>query len=151
MFFIFGWGHQTVKEHGIPGIYHCGNCNNDKPWMLYSRRSWFTLFFIPIIPYASEHLLVCPVCNHGIKLDEQKFKELKAAAESNAQPANNTITQEEYTDRTNELPFAQNSGGATEADALAGKTETQINYLRQMREIEQEREAKKKSAEEAEK
>jgi len=68
MFVIFGWGHQARKEFGatLPAI--CPNCGNKCYWHLTRVRVWFTLFFIPVIPYSSQHWLLCEVCSRGIEL-----------------------------------------------------------------------------------
>lgn len=142
MFFVFGWGRQTVKRHGAVGIFHCQHCNNDKHWVLFSRKTWFTLFFIPVIPYSSEHLMICPICNHGVKLDRVKFEEYKAIAEGKMDLINKKITQDEHAERIEEISASQPNSNLIEENTMTGKTETQLNYIRQMKEIEQERRSK---------
>jgi hypothetical protein len=141
MFIVFGWGRQTIKNYGPVLKYHCDHCHNEKHWILYRRRTWFTLCFVPVIPYSTEYMMTCPVCNHSVKLDKKKFEEFKAIALCNTDLINNVITQEQHAARMGELlgSTADKSGDDSE---WAGKTETQKNYLRQMREIEQERAAK---------
>ena len=92
MFFIFGWGTQTTKEYGPVDIYHCNHCNNDKPWVVMSRTSWFTLFFIPIIPYGSDNFLICPICKYGVSLHGKKFEQAKTLAKCNAKLLANEVT-----------------------------------------------------------
>lgn len=138
MFLIFGWGKQTVKNHGPVSIYHCNHCNNDKTWTLYSRKTWFTLFFIPVIPYKTEHLMLCPICNQGVELDNEKFNKLKAIAECNMDLINKKITQEEHTEMMRGLSSAVNKNDL-EDNNLSGKTETQLNYIKQMKEFEEQR------------
>jgi len=152
MFFVFGWGRQTVKKHGPVQVYHCEHCNNNKTWQLYSRKTWFTLFFIPIIPYSNESLLLCPVCSHGVKIDKDKFNELKTIAQCNMDLINKKITEEEHSQRmklikTNGSKPSNIKEGSSENNLennseidLEGKTETQKNYIRQMNEIRKERE-----------
>ncbi|MDF2985075.1 MAG: hypothetical protein K0R50_585 [Eubacterium sp.] len=140
MLFIFGWGKQTVKNHGPVQIFHCDHCNNDKYWTLYSRRTWFTLFFIPVIPYQTEHLMLCPICNHGVKLDNAKFNELKPIAQCNLDMINKKITQEQHSEIMKGLASSANKN-VIEENNLSGKTETQINYLKQMKEMEEQRNA----------
>ncbi len=138
MLFIFGWGHQTVKNHGPVGVYHCEHCNNEKYWTLYSRRTWFTLFFIPVIPYKTENMLLCPICNHGVKLEALKFNELKQVAQCNMDLINKKITQEQHGQIL--ASIASSTGKNLNAgDSLAGKTETQINYINQMKELEKQK------------
>jgi uncharacterized protein YlaI len=140
MFFIFGWGKQTVKNHGPVHIFHCDHCNNDKNWTLYTRKTWFTLFFIPVIPYQIEHLMLCPICNHGVKLDNEKFNELKAVAQCNSDLLSQKITQEQHSDMMRALASPPDGSSVGDKD-LTGKTETQINYIKQMRELENQRDS----------
>jgi len=137
MFFIFGWGHQTVKNHGPVKVYHCEHCNNDKVWMLHSRRTWFTLFFIPVIPYSTEHLMFCPICHYGVKVENAKFNELKAIAQCNLDLMNKKITEEQHAEILKGL--ASEDKNYMYNDALSEKTETQLNYIKQMNEINEQR------------
>ncbi len=74
---IFGWGKQTLKEFGTLGESYCQRCHNGTHRRLVLRRIWFTLFFIPIIPYRTEYLVVCPICNGGTLLDKEEFEILR--------------------------------------------------------------------------
>jgi hypothetical protein len=140
MFIIFGWGKQTLKSFGPVLKYHCDHCHNEKYWVLYCKRTWFTLFFIPVIPYSTEYLMLCPVCRYGVKLTKDKFVEYKAIAQCNTDLINKVITQEEHAARMDDLLRTKTNSNADDAE-WAGKTETQKNYLRQLREIEEERAA----------
>ncbi|MCK4744799.1 zinc-ribbon domain-containing protein [Candidatus Parcubacteria bacterium] len=99
---IFGWGHQTVKNYGVVFKNQCGNCKNDDYWQLIKTTTWFTLFFIPIIPYNVRHLLICPICEHGVELNNTKAYEFKNIAEANTDLINNKITMGEYQERVGE-------------------------------------------------
>ena len=143
MFFVFGWGMQTVKNLGEVSIYHCNHCNNDRPWTLHIRRTWFTLFFIPIIPYSTQRFMICPICKNGVLLNQQQFNDLKAMAECNTDFNKNKITQEEYSNRMSQLASVNSNANSSDEMSSAGKTETQLNYLRQMKELELERERNK--------
>lgn len=96
---IFGWGHQTIKNFGITFKNYCSSCNNEDYWQLLRITTWFTLFFIPIIPYKQKYFLMCPVCEKGIYLKGDKFDELRDLAEANTDLANNRITIQEYNER----------------------------------------------------
>ncbi|MCX7746053.1 MAG: zinc ribbon domain-containing protein [Clostridia bacterium] len=79
MFVIFGWGRRTTKDYGPTLPMRCGNCNNNVYSRLIHVRTWFTLFFIPVIPYESKHYLLCDVCTRGFELhgaDVERFKEM---------------------------------------------------------------------------
>ncbi|NLK86597.1 MAG: zinc-ribbon domain-containing protein [Clostridiaceae bacterium] len=141
MFIVFGWGRQTLKSFGPVLKYHCDHCHNEKHWVLYCKRTWFTLFFIPIIPYSTEYLMLCPICKYGVKLEKDKFEEYKAIALCNTDLINKAITQQEHAARMDELLSPTLNKNTDDAD-WAGKTETQKNYLRQLKEIEEERAAR---------
>jgi len=35
---------------------------------------YITLFFLPVAPYKTTYTYFCPVCNHSITLDKEKFE-----------------------------------------------------------------------------
>lgn len=100
-----GWGKQMVKVFGLINAQVCGHCNNMGQRSIVKITTWFTLFFIPIIPYRTRYLLICPVCRDSIKISKEEFKHL-----------------------------IQN-GTINVHDEYAGKTETQIAYLKAMKEM----------------
>ncbi len=93
---IFGWGRQTTWNVGPVFRQHCNHCNNDEYWRLLRRTTWFTLFFIPIIPYATQWWLLCPVCQYGLKLKDDQVKQFQPIAEGNQLLATKQITEQEY-------------------------------------------------------
>ena len=80
---IWGFGKTIKKVIGAIMRRQCQYCNRDSIWELCIVRTWFTLFFIPVIPYKSKYCVVCPNCDSYIELDKDKFLELKAHLESN--------------------------------------------------------------------
>jgi hypothetical protein len=69
MFIIFGFGRRTVRLLGFTAARLCGNCHNTSPWKVMKITRWFTLFFIPVIPYSSKYVAMCPTCSRGVELD----------------------------------------------------------------------------------
>jgi hypothetical protein len=45
-------------------------------------RSWFTLFFIPIIPYRVRHMMMCTTCGGNVELDAERMAQAKHVIES---------------------------------------------------------------------
>lgn len=90
MFFLFGWGHQTTKNYGPTLPIRCPNCNNDTVWHLGRTKTWFTLFFIPVIPYRTDRYYVCEICAHGKLLDSAEFEEAVALNERTQAPTMET-------------------------------------------------------------
>ncbi len=93
---IYGWGKTTIKEFGPTQAYKCGHCQNEKPWVLQRITTWFTLFFIPIIPYSIKKVLLCPVCRHGSELTGDLFEKLKPTAINNQLLLSGKISKQEY-------------------------------------------------------
>lgn len=111
---IFGFGKITRKIIGRIMEKQCNYCNQLSIWELCLVRTWFTLFFIPIIPYKKQYMLMCPHCGSYMALSKEQFEEMKMR----------TVSQ----------------GGSTQAFAgelsdeikYPGKTPTQIAYIKQM-------------------
>ncbi|HUD44468.1 MAG TPA: zinc-ribbon domain-containing protein [Patescibacteria group bacterium] len=115
---IFGWGRRTVKSIGVVFKNLCNNCHNEEYWVMTKVVTWFTLFFIPIIPYETKYFLSCPVCKYGVTLDDNQLEKLKPIAETNQLFAEGKITQEDYAARLNEL----NSGSINQVEAKVEET-----------------------------
>ncbi len=100
---IFGWGRQIIKQIGITFKNFCSHCNNEEYWILTRITTWFTIFFIPIIPYSIKYFLSCPVCKYGLTLDQKQLEEIKPIAEANQLLIEGKITQDEYQARINQI------------------------------------------------
>lgn len=96
MFFLFGWGRRTLTNHGATYAVKCPNCNNTKFWNLIHLKLWFTLFFIPVFPYESKHLIVCPVCQNGITLKGQQLVRAQKLNHYSLAFVNKTMSEEDY-------------------------------------------------------
>jgi predicted RNA-binding Zn-ribbon protein involved in translation (DUF1610 family) len=64
VFIIFGW-RNISKKLGDAEVYRCNHCNNIQMFEVWKVTSWFTLFFIPTIPYRAEYFFLCPICHNG--------------------------------------------------------------------------------------
>lgn len=115
---IWGWGKTTKKIIGSVFERSCNYCNSTEAWNLCIIRTWFTLFFIPIIPYRKKYCIACPKCWSYIELTEEQFQKIKLDITSGASNIKN------------------NQNSIPDDMKYAGKTETQINYLKQMEEYE---------------
>jgi hypothetical protein len=93
---FFGWGRRTY-HHAGPVLYQrCSNCKNANWFYLVVVRRWFTLFFIPLIPYERKHMLLCPVCNRGVSLAGAKLKQVKLLNQIAVLYTTNAISGDEY-------------------------------------------------------
>lgn len=93
---IFGWGHVTKKLYGPTMAIRCPTCNNDTWLQLYRYRKWFTLFFIPVIPYSSAHFLSCSVCSQGVELSDEQVERAQQLNALTIGLFNEEISKEDY-------------------------------------------------------
>lgn len=100
---LYGWGKQTRKNYGPVSKHACSHCKNEEYWTVHKITFWFTLFFIPIIPYKTIYFYMCPICESGIELPSDKFEEFKFVAENNKALIDGKIKEDEYTNRLNNL------------------------------------------------
>jgi Fe2+ or Zn2+ uptake regulation protein len=96
MFIIFGWGHQTIKQYGATLPIKCPNCNNSVFLHLVQTRTWFTLFFIPVIPYESKHYLLCEICGQGIELNGEEIDRAKELNQATSSFLSKEISEDQY-------------------------------------------------------
>lgn len=109
---IFGFGHRIVAKYGFVAKQQCCRCGNTVSREIQRHRLWFTLFFIPIFPYQTRYLIVCPICGAQEELSKEAFAELLGQHTQTA-----------------------SSEGAMESDPrYVGKTPTQIAFLKGMEE-----------------
>ena len=74
---IIGFGKITVSDLGETGSeQNCVWCSSRIFYHLILIRTWFTYFFIPLIPYRSEYGVECPACLNGVRITG---RELEAA------------------------------------------------------------------------
>ncbi len=77
MIIIFGWGKVTRSILCDMMEKHCSHCNTTKTWQACTMRTWFTLFFIPVIPYRTSYRIACPKCESYIQLSREQHGEIK--------------------------------------------------------------------------
>jgi hypothetical protein len=65
---LFGWGGGKPKDFGAAVPVLCPNCHNQTTLHYVKATRWFRLYFIPLIPYSTKHLLLCPVCSRGMEM-----------------------------------------------------------------------------------
>ncbi len=102
---IFGWGFVTKKVFKISFPVTCSHCHNEGFWTPLRTITWFTLFFIPIIPYSIKYFLTCPICEYGIRLKSDQIKEVKLLVKENEQlPSGKDLNNSEPMQVDNVLP-----------------------------------------------
>lgn len=74
---IVGWERRTRSVEATL-TRHCDRCSRTEMFRLERVRAWFTLFFIPLIPYDTQFWLLCSECRCGQKLSREEHKALVA-------------------------------------------------------------------------
>lgn len=96
MFIMFGWGKVTTKEVGSAGKVRCGRCGNVREWPYKKYTTWFTLFFIPIIPYKNILVKECPICKGAIVVDKEETSPKEGTFSNNSADDGLTDVQRNY-------------------------------------------------------
>lgn len=108
MLVIFGWTKESAPVRPALDAY-CWRCHKTSEWTLWRETEWVTFFYIKTIPFLRKHFLVCSRCRDKIPLDRSRSA-LIASERGHPELA-------EF----------------LESCQLAGKNETQRNFLRAMR------------------
>ena len=150
MFFLFGFGKQTIKKMGKIKERVCSHCHKPSQCILVKVVDWFTIFFIPVFPYLTRYALTCPLCDNARELSREELSEI--AAELMPLDAADSVDPDhtgEREDDSDDWFF----GGDSEKKSLLnstnkyeGKTPTQIAYLSKLEAREKELEAQEGKA-----
>jgi hypothetical protein len=73
MFFIFGL-RKKPGSRGPVFSSQCYHCKNHVDWIHFKVTDWFELFFIPLLPFRSEHYLACEICGYAVPLDGEESR-----------------------------------------------------------------------------
>lgn len=77
MFILFGIK-PTVKELGtLTNDHSCPSCGAVMRPILIRNSTFFTLFFIPVFPVHMKNYLICPKCQHSVKISFSTSRNLE--------------------------------------------------------------------------
>lgn len=77
-FTIIGFGKVTSKDLGETGQeQQCVWCSARVFYHLILERTWFTYFFIPVLPYRKQYLVACPACGGSVHIGGEEVKAAK--------------------------------------------------------------------------
>lgn len=74
---IWGYGKVTKSNNGDFMKKECKYCETTSMWRLIKNTTWFTLYFLPIIPYRVMYCVECPKCESCIEISKDQFIDLK--------------------------------------------------------------------------
>lgn len=96
---IFGFGGGRPKDRGAVVPMRCPNCGNENYFRHLSSTRWFSLFFIPLIPYSTKHFLLCPVCTQGRPLSREQAARAQEMTEWTGRFRAGSVSPDEYRER----------------------------------------------------
>jgi hypothetical protein len=102
-FVIFGWGHKTYRDYGPAKAHNCEENGSVEYYHLARRTQWFTIFFIPVFPYRTETILICPLCKLGERVGQKKFAHLRRLVEVHKAWLEGRITDSEHEFKVQQL------------------------------------------------
>src|SRR5437762_10250151 len=71
MAIIWGYRRGAARDLGPALAIRCSTCAELEFWHLHRSVTWFTIFFIPLIPLLRQHFLLCPKCGNGMELERE--------------------------------------------------------------------------------
>src|SRR5579872_2991100 len=87
MFILFGI--KRLQKRLATVLALCGQCGTPAAQVIVRISTWFSLFFIPVIPLGSKYISTCTFCGKSIKLDkDQALQTVSAAQHMSSQPPN---------------------------------------------------------------
>jgi len=120
--------------------------------MLVKVTEWFTLFFIPLVPYMSRFALVCPNCKNYTEVPKDELREVfKDLHPMSPSDETELFPPTDIQGGRPAWPFGDDEGRSPgigmQRSRYEGKNETQIAYLSKLEARERELEAQRESDE----
>jgi hypothetical protein len=84
MFLVFGI--KRMKKRLATMLALCGQCGSPAAQVVIRVSTWFSLFFIPVIPLGSKYSSTCTLCGKSVKLDKEQAMQMVAAAQQVSSP-----------------------------------------------------------------
>ncbi len=82
MFILFGFRRRAQRLAIVLQL--CSRCQTPAAQAVTRIRSFFTLFFIPVIPLGSRYITTCTLCGATTKITKEQADHLIASAQAQA-------------------------------------------------------------------
>jgi hypothetical protein len=76
---VLTFGSRSTSKLLATLYFVCRNCGNPAAQQLVKRGTWFTLFFIPVIPLKFSHSTTCTFCGVHTKVTKAEADQMLAA------------------------------------------------------------------------
>lgn len=75
------WGTKS-KIKILKMLLYAGNCcQQEAGKRVLRKQKWFTLFFIPLIPYSTKYYVECTMCGAVVEVSKKMLVEQKILAQ----------------------------------------------------------------------
>ncbi|HXQ62737.1 MAG TPA: zinc-ribbon domain-containing protein [Acidimicrobiales bacterium] len=86
MFLIFGI--KRLKRRLATVFAMCGRCRTPAAQVVVRVGTWFSLFFIPVVPLGTRYISTCTLCGESVRIDKaQALQTVAAARQLAAEPS----------------------------------------------------------------
>jgi len=85
MFLIFGV--KRLKRRLGTAFALCRRCGTPAAQVVTRIGTWFSLFFVPVIPLGTKYVSTCTFCGESTKLEKLHAMQMVAAAQELAAPS----------------------------------------------------------------
>ena len=121
-FIIFGLKRRE-KDHGAAVPARCTHCQNDVLLHPYGWRTWFHIFWIPLIPWTATRTLSCPICLMTIEVDRSTYDDAIELADKAEAAADGRLTNGEFWTAVNEHGHIYERIGGDKSQTLNKSTD----------------------------
>ncbi|HXQ60159.1 MAG TPA: zinc-ribbon domain-containing protein [Acidimicrobiales bacterium] len=84
MFLIFGIKRMARRLATVFGL--CGHCGTPAAQVVGRRSTWFSLFFIPVIPLGTKYFSTCTFCGAVTRIDKAHATLMASSADQPQAP-----------------------------------------------------------------
>lgn len=116
---FFGLKTRT-KDYGGAYPTPCANCDAEVLYRLIKLRTWFHIWWIPLIPWTARHQLRCPECGYGYRLSESEAQQARGLTTLMDRYEAGEVSQDEVNHELDELQASLESKSPTGPGATAG-------------------------------
>jgi hypothetical protein len=96
MAIVYGTRRERSTDLGPLVPRRCGHCHAVEFWRLHYARTFFTLFWISVLPLQSPHWILCPACGTDFRLRGDGPRIAKQCLETTAKYVADQIDESEY-------------------------------------------------------
>lgn len=73
MFIVFGTKRNQKVLGNSKDVHQCKNCLRETHFKITFETHWFTIYWLPILPFALFRSVICPVCGEQIKKNRKEI------------------------------------------------------------------------------